>query len=82
VSLLGFPEFTVVEGTFGVYASDTVQKIQLCLLANCADPGSTRNAVEWLTRSRELTIMAHRAASRRRIVEAILEEQRTRARRR
>jgi hypothetical protein len=79
VSLLGFPEFTVVEGSFGVYASDTVQKIQLCLLANCADPGSTRNAVErlveWLTRSRELGIMAQRAASRRRIVEAIREEQ-------
>ncbi|KQR85274.1 DUF4062 domain-containing protein [Sphingomonas sp. Leaf343] len=79
VSLLGFPEFTVVEGAFGVYASDTVQKIQLCLLANCTDPGSTRNAVErfveWLTRSRELMIMAQRAASRRRIVEAIREEQ-------
>jgi len=80
VTLLGFPEFTVVEGSFGVYASDVVQKIQLCLLANCADPGSTRNAVErlveWLTRSRELPIMAERAASRRRIIDAIRAEQR------
>lgn len=79
VTLLGFPEFTVVEGSFGVYASDTVQKIQLCLLANCTDPGSTRNAVErfieWLRRSRELIIMAQRAAARRRIVEAIRKEQ-------
>lgn len=79
VTLLGFPEFTVVEGTFGVYASDTVQKIQLCLLANCADPGSTRNTVErlveWLSRSHESVIMADRAAARRRIVEAIRNEQ-------
>lgn len=78
VNLLGFPEFTVVEGSFGVYASDTVQKIQLCLLADCADPGSTRNSVErlveWLSRSRELPTMADRAASRRRIIEAIRAE--------
>ena len=78
VALLGFPEFVVVEGSFGVYASDAVQKIQLCLLANCADPGSTRNAVErlleWLGRSRELPTMAARAASRRRIIEAIRAE--------
>lgn len=76
VSLLGFPDFTVVEGSFGVYAADRVQRIQLCLLANCSDPGSTRNAVErffeWLDRSRELPAMLDRAKSRRRIIDAIL----------
>lgn len=76
VSLLGFPDFTVVEGSFGVYAADRVQRIQLCLLANCADPGSTRNSVErffeWLDRSHELPSMIERAKARRRIIEAIL----------
>ena len=78
VSLLGFPDFTVVEGSFGVYAADRVQKIQLCLLADCADPGSTRNSVdrffEWLSRSGELPLLAERAKSRRRIIDAILKE--------
>ena len=78
VSLLGFPDFTVVEGGFGVYAADRVQKIQLCLLANCADPGKTRNAVtrffEWLDRAGELPLMIERAISRRRIIDVVLAE--------
>lgn len=78
VSLLGFPDFTVVEGSFGIYAADKTQKIQLCLLADCADPGSTRNAVgrffEWAERSGELPLLLARAASRRRIVDAVVAE--------
>lgn len=81
VSLLGFPDFTVVEGSFGVYAADKVQKIQLCLLADCADPGSTRNSVErfleWLHRSGEISLMVERAISRRRIIDAINAESRS-----
>lgn len=78
VNLLGFPDFTVVEGSFGVYAADKTQKIQLCLLADCADPGSTRNAVgrffEWLERSGEMSLLTERAAARRRIIDAVLAE--------
>jgi hypothetical protein len=78
VNLLGFPDFTVVEGSFGVYAADKTQKIQLCLLADCVDPGSTRNAVtrffEWLERSGEQRLLLQRAASRRRIIDTILAE--------
>ena len=77
VSLLGYPDFTVVPGSFGVYAACQVQRVQLCLLANCADPGSTRNSVdrffEWLERSRELPSLMSRAKSRRRIVDAIIQ---------
>jgi hypothetical protein len=79
VNLLGFPDFTVVEGSFGVYAADKTLMVQLCLLRDCADPGSTRNAVgrffEWLERSGELSLLSERAASRRRIIDAILAEQ-------
>ena len=71
-------DFTVVEGSFGVYAADKTQKIQLCLLSDCADPGSTRNAVtryfEWLGRSGELPMLVERAAARRRIIDAVLAE--------
>lgn len=78
VNLLGFPDFTVVEGSFGVYAADTTQKIQLCLLADCADAGSTRNSVErfleWLARSGEIDLLIERAGSRRRIIDAVLAE--------
>lgn len=78
VNLLGFPDFTVVEGSFGVYAADKTLKIQLCLLRDCADPGSTRNAVgrffEWLDRSGELFLLSERASARRRIIDAILGE--------
>lgn len=78
MNLLGFPDFTVVEGSFGVYAADKTQKIQLCLLGDCADPGSTRNAVgrffEWLERSGELPLLIERASARRRIIDAILAE--------
>lgn len=78
VTLLGFPDFTVVEGSFGVYAADKTQKIQLCLLRDCADPGSTHNAVgrffEWLDRSGELELLSERAEARRRIIDAVLAE--------
>lgn len=78
VNLLGFPDFTVIEGSFGIYAADKTQKIQICLLADCADPGSTRNAVtrffEWLERSGEMLLLTERAAARRRIIDAVLAE--------
>ncbi len=76
VTMLGFPDFIVVEGDFGIYAADRVQRIQLCLLANCGDPGSTRNAVDrffgWLDTSGELPDMIARAKARRKIIQAIL----------
>ena len=34
--LLGFPDATVVSGPFGVYAADTVQKVQFAFISNCS----------------------------------------------
>ena len=78
VSLLGAPDVFTVKASFGVYAVDRLSKIQICLLSDCADPGSTRNSVlrflEWLEQSGEVKAMVARAKARRRIVEAILME--------
>lgn len=78
LTLLGATDVTVVPGTFGVYAADRSHMVQVCLLAGCTDPGSTRNAVqrflEWLNRSGEADGFVRRARSRRRIVETIVQE--------
>lgn len=76
ISLLGFPDATIIVDNFGVYIADDVQKIQLCLVAGCSDPASTRHGIQrlfdWLGRSGEQTFLAKRARSRRAIVDAIL----------
>jgi len=65
VSMLGYPDATIVTPAFGVYVADNVQKIQLILLANCRDESSTRYAVQrffdWLVRSGEAKFLADRA---------------------
>jgi hypothetical protein len=78
VSLLGFPDATIVTPEFGVYVVDNVQKIQLVFLANCRDDSSTRLAVQqfraWLRRSGEARYLAQRARGRKAIVSAIAGE--------
>lgn len=78
ITLLGTPDITVVPGSFGIYAVDRVNMVQVCLLADCADAGSTRNAVarlfEWLERSGEQLPLVKRAAARRRILDVIADE--------
>lgn len=78
ITLLGTSDITVVPGSFGVYAVDRVNMVQVCLLADCADPGSTRNAVtrlfEWLGRSGEDEALVARARSRKRILAVIAQE--------
>lgn len=78
LNFLGVSDVTVVPGSFGVYAVDRVNMVQVCLLAQCNDPGSTRNAVarlfEWLSRSGELPPLIRRAASRRKILQVIAQE--------
>ncbi len=80
VSLLGFPDATIVTPSFGVYVADNVEKIQLVLLANCRDESSTRYAVQrffdWLLRSGEAGYLADRARGRRAIVSVIAEQSR------
>lgn len=76
--LLGFPDATIVQSGFGTYVADQIQKIQMCLIANCVDETSTRHQVqrflEWLERSGEAELLVNRAASRAKIVKAIAEE--------
>jgi hypothetical protein len=75
VSLLGFPDATIVTPEFGIYVADNVQKIQLVFLANCRDETTTRLAVErfqaWLLQSGEAGYLAQRAQGRKAIVSAI-----------
>ena len=78
MTILGFPDATIVTGSFGVYVADNVQKIQLCLIVNCRDESSTRHGLQklfdWLTQTGEDALLAERAASRSRIVGAIAKE--------
>lgn len=75
LSLLGFPDATVVKTDFGIYVADDLQKIQLAFLANCRDDTTTRRAVDqlqtWLSSSGEAEFLARRAKGRRAIVTAI-----------
>lgn len=76
--LLGFPDATVVTTQFGVYVADNVQKIQLVLIANCRDEGTTRFGVQrffdWLQQTGEGELLAQRAVARARIVKSIAQE--------
>lgn len=78
IKLLGFPDATVVSTPFGVHVADNIQKIQLVLIANCADDPSTRHGVqrffEWLDQTGEGQRLARRSAARARIVRQIAKE--------
>ncbi|MFZ3038979.1 MAG: DUF4062 domain-containing protein [Polynucleobacter sp.] len=79
ITLLGFPDATVVSGPFGVYVADNIQKIQFVFLANCRDDSQTRLAfqrfIDWLTLTGEDALLAKRAHQRAKIVKAISEAQ-------
>jgi hypothetical protein len=76
--LLGFPDATIVNAPFGIYAADKLQKIQFVLLSNCRDETTTRYALqrfmEWLEEAEETSDLVDHAASRKRIIEAIANE--------
>lgn len=78
ISLLGFPDATIIVDRFGVYIADEVQKIQMCLIAGCSDPSSTKHGIQrffdWLERSGEHTFLSKRAQARRAIVDVIIEQ--------
>jgi hypothetical protein len=78
VSLLGFPDATILTPEFGIYVADDINKIQLILLANCRDESTTREAVRdfhsWLGRIDEAQHLARRAAGRKAIITAIAAE--------
>jgi len=78
LSMLGFPDATVVSGSFGVYVADGIQKIQILFLANCRDESSIRHnwqrLVDWLNETGEGQLLEQRAKSRARIVKAIAAE--------
>ena len=78
MSLLGFPDATIVSGSFGIYVADNIQKIQLCLIANCRDAASTRHGLQklfdWLSRTGEEGLLAERAMSRAKILKTIAGE--------
>lgn len=79
IQLLGFPDATIVHGSFGTYIADNIQKIQICLITNCRDIASTRHGIqrlfEWLQSTEEDEKLITRAISRSAIVLAINKEQ-------
>lgn len=78
MSLLGFPDATIVGGAFGIYVADNIQKIQLCFITHCRDAASTKHGLqrlfEWLERTGEDQLLAGRAVSRGKILAAIASE--------
>ena len=78
VTLLGFPDATILTPEFGIYVADDINKIQLVLLANCRDESTTRNAVKsfqaWLGSIGEAELLARRARGRKAIVSTIAEQ--------
>ena len=81
IGLFGFPDATIVDPKFGIYIADPIQKIQLLFMRNCRDETSTRHSVQrafdWLERSGEAQFLVERAASRKKIVNAIAAETKT-----
>ena len=77
-SLLGFPDATVVSGSFGVFVADEVQKVQFVFLANCRDETQTRHTFqrfqEWLVQTGEGERLARRGASRAKIIKTVAGE--------
>jgi hypothetical protein len=75
ISLLGFPDATIVSAPFGIYMADNVQKIQIVLIKDCRDPTSTNVGLQrfmtWLRQTGEDILLVHRAKARTRIVKAI-----------
>lgn len=78
MTMLGFPDATIVSSSFGVYVADPIQNIQLIFIANCRDETTTRQGVqlfmEWLDSSGEGSRFAGRATSRAKIVRATADE--------
>lgn len=76
--LLGFPDATVVPTPFGIWVADGVQKVQFAFITACSDEQNTKFGVqklfEWLEDSGEDVLLADRAQSRARIVQAIARE--------
>lgn len=79
IKQLGFPDAIVVSAPFGIYVADEIQKIQMVFIANCRDETSTRQGVQrmlrWLSEQSEDKLLASRAASRRKIVDCISNQQ-------
>lgn len=78
-NLLGLPDVVLIAPPFGVLVAEEIQKIQMIFLKGCRSAVATVQAIDeavaWLDRSREAAEVVERAASRRRIVEAIRAEQ-------
>lgn len=78
IGMLGFPDATVVSGSFGVYVADDVQKVQFICLKGCRDESQLRHQLQrfmaWLEQTGESARLAGRARSRTKIVQAIHSE--------
>lgn len=78
ISLLGFPDATVITDPFGVYVADPIHKVQFVYLQNCREATTSRFSAQrffdWLVQSSEDSALVQRAEARARIVQAIAKE--------
>ena len=76
--LLGFPDATVVKGTFGIYVADNIQKVQFVFITECRDESNTYHGVQrlfdWLKETGEDHLLIERAISRAKIIRTIARE--------
>lgn len=74
-TMLGFPDATVVSAPFGIYVADSVQSIQIVLIAQCRDETSTRIGVgrflEWLDAAKQVGDLVRQAAKRKSVVQVL-----------
>lgn len=81
-SVLGCPDITTVKTSFGVYASDNINKVQIAFISNCRDSTATRSGLDkffaWTRSASQEEALGQRAESRCRIIKAIASERATR----
>jgi hypothetical protein len=80
-TVIGCPDITTVKTSFGVYAADNINKVQIAFVSNCRDSTATRSGLDkffaWVKTSNEEELLSCRAESRCRIIQAIEKERGT-----
>lgn len=80
-SLVGYPDLTVIKGTFGYYLWEKHTHIQIFFLVKCINPATlktrTTQVYNWLKSTREQNRILARAKARYSILKAIRQSQQT-----
>jgi hypothetical protein len=78
-NLVGYPDLTVIKGSFGYYLWEKHAQIQMIFLIKCINPQTIQTRltqlINWLNRSGERSKIITRAKARHSILRAINEAQ-------